>query len=141
MVSEELVIKFARAIAHAEGFGLPGKIPTRCHNPGDLAEGDMGNGTARSVGIGAADITIFATDSDGWAALYRQVRKILSGASRYYTLDMSLLKLGSVYAESPVAWGTNFAEHFGVETTTTLVDIVSADLAAQNAAGGESVNG
>ena len=36
--------KFARAIAKAEGFGLPGALPTRANNPGDMMLGDRGWG-------------------------------------------------------------------------------------------------
>lgn len=137
MVSDELVIKFARAIAHAEGFGVDKtNLPTRCNNPGDLAAGDVGHGTARSAGYGAADITIYATEVDGWSALYRQVRRMLTGGSRYYTLDMRLADVGMTYARSGV-WSDNFVSSFGagygmpVTTSTTLLELVNFDLQSQ----------
>lgn len=139
MVSEELVIRFARAIAYAEGFGESNALPTRCNNPGDLAIGDQGFGTARSSGIGATDITIFGTEADGWAALYRQVRKMLTGASHVYTLDMSIDHVGLKYAEVH-EWGVNVAEHlhtalgandFTVTPKTTLLELVNYDLKGQ----------
>lgn len=60
----------AQAMAKEEGFGIPGAIPTRNHNPGDLrhAPGEMHpDGSPNSVGS-------FATDAEGWAALERQLQ-------------------------------------------------------------------
>ena len=62
-----LVSKLAQLIAKQEGFGVPGAIPTRQNNPGDLehAPGESHEGTGA---IGS-----FATPEDGWAALERQL--------------------------------------------------------------------
>lgn len=60
----------ARLIAKEEGFGIPGTVPTRNHNPGDLrhsphSEHSPGNPNA----IGQID-----SDADGWADLERQLQ-------------------------------------------------------------------
>ena len=54
----------AQAIATAEGFGVPGAVPTRANNPGDLVMGDQGLGVANAEGV-----TIYPTIAAGWAAL------------------------------------------------------------------------
>lgn len=62
--------KLAELIAKEEGFGLPGTIPTRGHNPGDLrhAPGESHpEGSPNSVGS-------FVDDTAGWAALERQLQ-------------------------------------------------------------------
>lgn len=136
MVSDELVKRFADAIAHAEGFyevrpdGDP-NLPQRCNNPGDLTDdGDIGYGTARSKGFGAANITIYPSAIDGWNALYRKIRRALSGSSRTYTLDMSIEQFGWTYARD-VKWAPNVAARLGIPLSTTLVDLVAADLKQQ----------
>jgi len=128
MISDEMVIKIARAIAYAEGHGKPDALPTRCNNPGDLSEGDRGYGTARSTGIGATEITIFATEAEGWMALYQQVRRMFSGKSPNYHLDMTIDEVGMKYAEVH-EWGVNVAEHLAaalevpITPQTTLRDL------------------
>lgn len=136
MVSEDLVIRFARAIARAEGFFAEtpeGKknLPQRCNNPGDLTDdGDVGNGTARSHGFGAADITIYSTVEAGWNALFHKVRRALNGSSAVYTLDMSISQFGLKYAKD-AEWGINVAKDLGVPPYQTLADLAIADLKEQ----------
>lgn len=53
-----------------EGFGIPGALPTRNNNPGDLrhAPGETHpDGEPDAVGS-------FATPEEGWAALERQIQ-------------------------------------------------------------------
>src|SRR5689334_12326849 len=99
MISDELILKFSRAIAKEEGFFVPNSVPQRAHNPGDLTdEGDVGFGTVETKGPHGAKITIYGTDADGWAALYRKVRRMLSGASHTYTLDMTVMEVALKWA-------------------------------------------
>ena len=63
--------KLARAFAHEEGFGRPGKIPTIRHNPGDLRHSPHSQhpgGPAHKDDIGTID-----TDEHGWQDLHRQL--------------------------------------------------------------------
>lgn len=59
----------AELIAKREGFGIPGDLPTRQNNPGDLrhAPGETHDPAAPNA-VGS-----FATAEDGWAALERQL--------------------------------------------------------------------
>jgi hypothetical protein len=62
--------KLAQAIGREEGYGVPGALPTRNNNPGDLrhAPGEMHPPDApNSVGS-------FATAEEGWTELERQLR-------------------------------------------------------------------
>jgi hypothetical protein len=132
MVSDSLVKRFCDAIESAEGFfqkrsGAGEDLPQRCNNPGDLTDdGDVGLGTARSAGIGAADITIYPTLAAGQAALDKKIRRALNGASSVYTLAMSIEEFGMKYARDS-HWGINVAEQLGVSPLTTLEDLVDAD--------------
>jgi hypothetical protein len=108
----------AKAISFAEGYGIPGAIPTDRNNPGDLK-------------LSAGTITTFATPAEGWAALYHQLGLIASGASNYYQLDMSIGDMGRVWtATEQSAWSSNVAswlrDHWRstVTTETTLREIL-----------------
>jgi hypothetical protein len=86
---------FASAIAVAEGFGVPGAIPTVRNNPGDLK-------------LDGVTITTFPTEQAGWDALVRQLRLIRDGQSRYYTPDMTLAQMGRVWtATEQESWSAN----------------------------------
>jgi hypothetical protein len=136
MISQALIEKFAQAIAHAEGFFVSNSVPNRSQNPGDLAEGDIGSGIIQTGGPNGAKITIFPSLTDGWAALYRQVRRMLSGASDVYTLDMTMEQVAMKYSGDP-NWATNvcaFLSPVGALTVTgqtTIAEIANADLQAQ----------
>ena len=131
MVSNELVQRVAEAFAYCEGFGKPNALPTRCHNPGDLTdEGDIGFGTARSAGYGAANITIYGSDEQGWDALRKKVRRMLEGRSAVYFLSMTLEEVGMKYSRDS-NWGINAASHLGVPPTTSLAGLVAADPKSQ----------
>lgn len=64
-------------IAKAEGFGIPGKIPTTHNNPGDVTDG---NGNKLQ----------FASVADGFRALYDNVLGAFRGTSQYYSPQMTL---------------------------------------------------
>lgn len=62
--------KLAVAIAHEEGFYIPGSVPNRDHNPGDLRHSPHSFHTAdKPDAIGVID-----NDSDGWNDLNRQLQ-------------------------------------------------------------------
>jgi hypothetical protein len=90
--------ELAEAIAEAEGYGVPGAIPTVRNNPGDLK-------------IGGGSITTFATAAEGWAALYRQLELIRDGGSAYYSPTMTLSAFSRVWtATEQGAWLANVLE-------------------------------
>ena len=124
MVSSVLIEKFCKAIAEAEGFGKPG--PTLCaNNPGNLTDdGDVGHGFVQTHGAHGAKITIYATPTDGWGALYKKVRRMLSGASHTYTLDLTVMEVALKWSGDP-NWARNVAAVLGVDTRTTLATLVS----------------
>ena len=80
------LIAFAQAIAHAEGFGVPGAIPTVRNNPGDL-----------KMPSTFPEITTYPTPEDGWQALYGQLDYINSGRSPYYSASMTIAEMGRVW--------------------------------------------
>ena len=133
MISEELIIRISNAIAKAEGFFSedPHVLPRRAHNPGDITDADGWRiGTTPSAGPHAAPINVYATDDDGWRALHQKVRRMLSGSSHTYTLDLSIMGLGLKWSGDPV-WAHNVARDLGVAPDTTLAEIVAADLKLQ----------
>ena len=62
--------KLARLVANEEGFNVPGSIPARRHNPGDLRHSPHSS----HEGEGTNDIGEIDNDADGWADLERQLR-------------------------------------------------------------------
>lgn len=71
--------KLALLISKAEGFGVPGAVPTTHHNPGDLRHSPHSQHGDDPNAIGKID-----TDADGWADLERQLELF---AERGYTLE------------------------------------------------------
>ena len=62
--------KLAELIANEEGFGIPGTVPTRDNNPGDLRHSNHSS----HDGEGSNDIGIIDSVADGWADLERQLQ-------------------------------------------------------------------
>ena len=115
----DAVLTFARAIAHAEGFGIPNAIPTVANNPGDLVIPGW------SPTIGSAGIAVFDSVDYGWSRLYRQIELIISGQSNYYRMSMTLSQMGHVYAGGDPNWARNVASYLGVSTSTTLGQVLT----------------
>jgi hypothetical protein len=107
----------ALAIAKAEGFGVPGSVPTVRHNPGDLKL----NGNA---------ITTFDTDADGWEALHRQIDRIRDGRSDYYAVGMTIPEMARVWTATEQSdWARNVIQGLReqgvtVNQATTLADLL-----------------
>jgi hypothetical protein len=118
--AQDKVEQFAHAIARIEGFYQHGTIPNRYHNPGDLKVMARGEKYPGQVGIGKAEHVIFRNDAAGYAALYHQIDKILSGESKFYTQEMTLLQVGKFYAKNSRLWAKNLAHNLGVSPSTTL---------------------
>ena len=114
--------KLAHAIAKAEGFGTRNAKPTRLHNPGDI-RARRGNAYPGQVGVDKQGYAIFKTDHAGWAALEGQIEKIITGASRFYTVNMTLAQISRSYATSSI-WVKNVAKNLGVTPDTSLFEIL-----------------
>jgi hypothetical protein len=75
--------KLAQLIAQEEGYGIPGDVPTRDNNPGDLRHSPHSFHPASDPdGIGAIDSV-----ADGWADLERQLQLY---AERGLTLQQAI---------------------------------------------------
>lgn len=103
------VERIARAIATAEGYYVTGSLPQRYNNPGALK-------------LSGNTITQFGTADEGWSALYRQVRIMLSGTSNLYSPSMTIRQVAVIYTgnDSPESWASNVASMLGVAPSTEL---------------------
>lgn len=113
----------ASAIARAEGFYVPGSIPQRANNPGNLKSPTWTYAGEREGSTLGAGIVVFQTADAGWAALKRQIMLIVSGESNNYSLSMSIAQMDSVWTGNATegrAWSDNVALAFGVNPSTTL---------------------
>lgn len=116
----EKIKTFARAIGGAEGFGIPGAIPTQAHNPGDLVLGDLGYGT-----LGSEQITILQDDNVGWDKLYHQLNLIVNGHSHVYNLEMTIYEMAQKWTSTqPDAWANNVSRALGVPVNTPLSSLL-----------------
>jgi hypothetical protein len=114
----EPIKRFARAVAAAEGYGIPGAIPTIANNPGDLVI----PGWSPTLGAG---IAVFDSDDYGWSRLYRQLALVISGQSSYYYLDMSIADMGRTWAGGDLNWARNVARNLNVSTDTPLWQVLA----------------
>jgi hypothetical protein len=113
----------ATAIARAEGFGASKKnIPTRYHNPGDI-RASRGVHYPGQAGLNKHGYVIFRDDKAGWAALEDQLNRIVTGESRFYTVNDSLQQMARKYATSRT-WVRNVAHILGVTPGTSLWQIL-----------------
>lgn len=103
VAAQVTVQEAAQAIAHAEGYGVKNAIPTVCHNPGDL----KGRSFPGQAGVCKGGHARFRNDAAGWAALYSQIDKILSGESHVYKPTMTLRQISRLYAGNSRVWLKN----------------------------------
>jgi hypothetical protein len=130
-VSYDLISKFCKAIAVAEGYGKPGPT-SRANNPGNITdEGDVGCGCIQTHGENGAKITIYPTPAAGWMALENKISRVFRGASHVYTLNMTIAEFAIKWCGDP-NWGINVADCLGVRTDTTLATLVSNDPKSQD---------
>jgi|SRR5579883_3023750 len=114
-MNEAVISRIADAIAHAEGYDVPGSRPRRNNNPGDLERDLTGKGIGRD-----GPYVIYATPADGRAALEHQVRLMFSG-SHVYKPSMTIAEVAAHYTETDRdAWARAVAERLGVAVTTPL---------------------
>jgi hypothetical protein len=113
------IVAFAKAIARAEGFGVPNAIPTLANNPGDLV---LPGWTGEKLGSG---ISKFSTINDGWDRLYRQLQLIVNGASVNYTLSDTIQSMAGKYTRTdPTTWALIVSSELGVSASTPLSEVL-----------------
>lgn len=115
----------AQAIATAEGYFVSGSRPANNNNPGDISDLTMGEITA--TGSDAGGLSIFASISDGWNALYAKIQNILSGQSSVYSPDASLSTIGNTWSDGDPNWAANVASSLGVSPDNSLNDVVAGN--------------
>ncbi len=109
--------RIAVAIAAAEGFNVPGSVPNRNHNPGDLRLDVNGKG----VGKDELGFIKYATDEDGWDALRHQVSLMLNNKSHVYNNGMTIHQVAQKYtATAQAEWASIVASALGVSVDTPL---------------------
>lgn len=111
------------AIAKAEGFGIPGAIPTRANNPGDLTRSLGFDETGEK--LGSAGIVVFSSRDEGWGALDRQLSLIQKGASVHKLTDTILSFAHSYTATEQTIWAENVARELGADTSVTLAQYLA----------------
>lgn len=114
-----LALKFAQAVALAEGYYVAGSLPNRINNPGDLELGDRGYGVEQQK-------TIYFTAEDGWDALERECTAILTGSSHVYSVDWTLSQVASKWTggDNDGAWVKIVVEKLNLDPMTTIADWV-----------------
>lgn len=119
---ENNLTRFMLGIAKAEGYGIPGAIPTVANNPGDLTS-SLGFQETGSK-LGSAGIVEFINRDNGWAALEHELRLALSGKSTVYNPGMTLQDFANKYtATQPEEWARNVANTSGFPVDTPLNQI------------------
>lgn len=108
------VMRIAKAIARAEGYGVSGAIPTLRNNPGNL----------RDTSLPGQPIATYQTVTDGWNALYRQVTRMLAGSS-LYPKGWTLIQVAARYTGETryMDWANNVARFLGVSPSIVFSDI------------------
>lgn len=116
----------AQAIAHAEGFGVPGAVPTRAHNPGDMVCPWL-----QGPKMGPEGVQVFPSDDIGWNALEQQLALIRDGRSHVYLSSMNILQMGVLWTRTEsAAWTDNVVDwlvkngHPNATTHTKLSEIL-----------------
>lgn len=114
------VTKMATAIARTEGFFVKGTIPNRYHNPGDIRS-RLKHAYPGQVGLNKHGYVIFKNDAWGWAALEKQIERVIDGSSTKYTSDMTFAQIARVYAADP-HWKTTFCKIMRVDPQMSFAE-------------------
>ena len=131
------ILQVAEAIATAEGFYVPvdspryPTIPQTANNPGDLVmPGWQGQAP------GSEKITVFSSIEEGWTRLKHQLLLIVNGTSHVYSLDDTISTMAAKWTRtSPAEWAVKVANALGVQTGTTLRDLLFDTLAQRDQLG------
>ena len=115
-----------RAVAFAEGYQVPGSVPARLNNPGDISDGRATYGSEFHSG---SNITTFPNAATGWSWLYTKVDNVANGRSSVYDPSMSWREIGAKWApQNAEVWASNVAGALGVDSDSSLGDYMSLDV-------------
>lgn len=116
------LIRFAHAIAAAEGYYVKGSVPQRANNPGDLKPAEwMRTHGWTGEKTGAEGIAIFATPEDGWNILYHQLQLIVSKTSHVYVPTMTIAQMAAKWTDTQSgSWAVNVANQLGGHVTDVI---------------------
>jgi hypothetical protein len=106
--------KLAHLIAQEEGYGIPGALPTRDNNPGDLRHSPHSFHSGDPNAIGQID-----TSEDGWADLERQLGLF---ADRGMTLREAIYEFAPPNENNSAAYLAYVCRGLGVTEDTSVAD-------------------
>ena len=107
--------KLAEAIAHEEGFYVPGSLPNRDNNPGDLRHSPHSFHTADDPNaIGQID-----TPADGWEDLERQLAIY---AKRGMTIEQMVYEYAPPSENNSKAYLDYVCQYVGCAPSTLVKD-------------------
>src|SRR5260370_1046764 len=114
------VSQLATAIARSEGFYVKGSVPNRYHNPGDITT-SKSHVYPGQVGVSKRGYAIFKNDAWGWAALEKQIQRVIDGTSTKYTQEMTFARIARIYAQDP-RWGKRVCRILKIDTQMTFAE-------------------
>lgn len=109
--------KLAELISKMEGFGIPGSIPTRRNNPGDLRHSPHSS----HEGEGSNDIGVIDTLEDGWADLEHQLQLF---ANRQMTLRAAIYAFAPPNENNTEDYLDFVCQELGVTAETPIAEAI-----------------
>jgi hypothetical protein len=106
--------KLAHLIAQEEGYGIPGALPTRDNNPGDLRHSPHSFHTGDPNAIGQ-----IPTPEEGWADLERQLKLF---AERGLTLQEAIYEFAPENENNSAAYLDFVCHGLGCGADTLVKD-------------------
>lgn len=107
--------KLAQLIAQEEGYGIPGALPTRNNNPGDLRHSPHSfHAITDPDGIGR-----ISKVADGWADLERQLHLY---AARGMTIAQAIYQFAPPNENNSMAYLAYIVHGLGVSSDTLVSD-------------------
>ena len=111
------VSRLAQLIAKEEGYGIPGAVPTRDNNPGDLRHSP----NSSHEGEGQNDIGIIPTAAKGWIDLERQLQLY---ADRGLTLQEAVYEFAPPNENNTARYLSFICQSLGVPPYTPMSDVL-----------------
>lgn len=120
----------AKYVAKAEGWGTPGALPTRTNNPGDMKLGNRGWGVVqeKTVYLKADPEADLQDKTDGYSALRREWKAMLSGASHVYHTEWTFLQVALEWTggDKWADWVKIVCDGLSITVETTLQEYLEA---------------